>query len=288
MLLVATGATSASDFTSNTVQYYEKNRVTGDYVSKVSEVCNPEGLPQASSLGIGITAQRYDANGQWYDSTGVTIFLCDGYTDNGVRECYSFVEGQGLQVTSAVRVPDIPNGGHSVFLSLKGGRAPLWWTVANTQGGPEYSMMAQLSPSQSPGRWLRGLRLPDQLNVVCFMNITGTAYVFLSGIPVSSASTGNKNWLIHKDLATWLPLQDSREKRLGGSCGVLQQHTNTTGSDNATVIVMAGGLRSSSSEYLRIPTTTSESGTGEYLHLLSWQAGPDVEEERYAGRNIKN
>ena len=206
---MATASTSATDFESNQIQFYEKNPAEGRY-SLVEPYDCPDlySLPKASSLGTGIVVED-------------TIMLCDGYTSSGVRECYEFIEGQGFQARPPL---DIPNGGHSIYLHREHSQSA-WWLAPNTQGGTQ-NIVEVYSESEQP--------LPEPLNVVCFLKIPARGlitrdYVFLSGIPTTSSSTGNKNWIKQIGLSpiddsTWIELPDSIEKRLGGSCGVLHQN----------------------------------------------------------------
>ena len=85
---MATGSTSAADYTSHRVQFYEKDLVTGTYAYRESSVCNPEGLAQASSLGVGAVVANVSEE---------TVLICDGYTGTDIKECYRFTEGEGFQ-----------------------------------------------------------------------------------------------------------------------------------------------------------------------------------------------
>ena len=279
MLLVATGSTSATDFASSSVQFYEKNEWGYSYV--VPRGCNLPvqswnllSLPTASSLGTGIVVED-------------TIMLCEGYTSSGVRECYEFIEGQGFQTRPPL---DIPNGGHSLYMHRQGYQ-DAWWLAPTTQGGTKNILEAYFhsdTTSLETGAWEVEQPLPEPLNVVCLMNIAaqGTTtmnYVFLSGVPTTTSSIGNKNWIKQIDASpydsTWMQLPDSIEKRLGGSCGIL--HQNLTG-NSSTVIVMAGSLWSSTSELLTIPDNLLESPWIDvgFLDVGAWQMGPDLGETR--------
>ena len=221
--------------------------------------------------------------------------LCEGYTSSGVRECYEIIEGQGFQARPPL---DIPNGGHSLYVHRQRSQ-DAWWLAPTTQGGTKNILEAYFHPdttSLENGAWGFEQPLPEPLNVVCLMNIAaqssiGMSYVFLSGVPTTSSSTGNKNWI--KQIgpspnadSNWVQLPDTMEKRLGGSCGVLHQDSSTTAGTGNTVIVMAGGLRSSTSEFLRIPDNLLESPWNLDMVLLVWiddgvwQMGPDVGEAR--------
>ena len=270
---MATGSTSATDFESNLILFYEKNSEEGRY-SQVEPYDCPDlnSLPTSSSLGTGIVLED-------------TIMLCDGYTSSGVRECYKFIEGQGFQARPPL---DIPNGGHSLHLHREESQNE-WWLAPNTQGGTQ-NIIEVYSESELP--------LPEPLNVVCFLKIPARGlitrdYVFLSGIPTTSSSTGNKNWIKQIgpspiDDSTWIELPDSIEKRLGGSCGVLHQaNIGFDSSDNFTVVVMAGGLHSSTSEFIQIHHILLLSpwfpnmAIGDFIAGAAWQMGPDVGEARY-------
>ena len=276
---MATGSTSATAFESNQIQFYEKNPEEGRY-SLVEPYDCPDlnSLPTPSSLGTGIVVED-------------TIRLCDGYTSSGVRECYEFIEGQGFQARPPL---DIPNGGHSLYLHREESQNE-WWLAPNTQGGTQNILKAYFqsdSTSLDNGAWEDEQRLPEPLNVVCFMKIPARGsitsnFVFLSGVPTNSSSTGNKNWIKQIEIGTtpqdgnWVQLPDSIEKRLGGSCGVLHQTSGVdTDYKNSTVVVMAGGLRSSTSEYLLLPDSGLE-GCCLVGYGGVWQMGPDVGEARY-------
>ena len=261
---MATGSTSATEFESSRIDFYEKNE--WGYSNVVPRDCDLPSLPTASTLGTGVVIED-------------TIMLCEGYTSSGVRECYEFVEGQGFQARPPL---DIPNGGHSLYLHREEYQNE-WWVASNTQGGTQNIFEVYSESERS---------IPEPLNVVCFMKIAARGsisrdFVFLSGVPTTSSSTGNKNWI--KQIGPspnldsgWVQLPDSLEKRLGGSCGVLHQDSATTGTDyNSTVIVMAGGLRSSTSEFLRIPDNLLEGiVVGFWQGKGVWQMGPDVGEDR--------
>ena len=88
VLLVATGAPSASDYTSSRVQFYEKDLVSGTYTYRESLVCNPDGLSQGSSLSVGAVMANVSEE---------TVLLCDGHTGSDIKECYRFTEGEGFQ-----------------------------------------------------------------------------------------------------------------------------------------------------------------------------------------------
>ena len=88
ILLVATGAPTASDYTSNRVQFYEKDLVTGAYAYRESTVCNPEGLAQGSSLSVGAVVANVSEE---------TVLICEGHTGSDIKECYRFTEGEGFQ-----------------------------------------------------------------------------------------------------------------------------------------------------------------------------------------------
>ena len=116
---MATGSTSATEFASDSVQFYEKDEWGYSYV--VPRGCNLTdvqswnslSLPTASSLGAGIVVED-------------TIMLCEGYTSSGVRECYQLIEGQGIQARPPL---PIPNGGRSSMctgrdLKMLGGWLP--------------------------------------------------------------------------------------------------------------------------------------------------------------------
>ena len=309
LLLVATGSTSATEFASNGVQLFGKHDEWGYKYASVENCSlsltypdpsypNLFTLPTSSSLGTGIVV-----NG--------TILLCDGYTSSGSRECYELTPDQGIQARPPL---DIPIGGHSVFVPRQPSPSPnAWWLVSNTQGGTKTIKEAYFPPGSSnlaAGAWVEEHPLPEPLNIVCFMTFSVTAYnwtwtvIFLSGVPTTSASTGNKNWIKYIGPtpggdSAWTELPQSLEKRLGGSCGVLRQFNSIhTDADNSTVIVMAGGLRSSTSEYLRIPfvslSTACSRAQDSYrsclvncmcsfvgpFNSLTWQMGPDVGESR--------
>ena len=281
---MATGSTSATDFASSGIQFYEKYE-WGYTILELPD-CNFFNLPIASSLGTGIVVE--DA-----------IMLCDGYTSSGVRECWELIEGQDIQARPPL---DIPNGGHSLYLHREHSQNT-WWLAPNTQGGTQSILEAYFqsdTTSLEPGAWEFEQPLPEPLNVVCFIKFTPGSWppgspeiVFLSGVPTTSSSTGNKNWI--KKISPfgpaydsdWTLLPESNEKRLGGSCGVLHQNSTTAGTDNSTVVVMAGGLRSSTSEFLRL----SENLLGNAMtwnpdiatsppDFGIWQMGPDVGEAR--------
>ena len=282
---MATGSTSAAEFASDSVQFYEKDEWGYSYV--VPRGCNLTdvqswnslSLPTASSLGTGIVVED-------------TIMLCEGYTSSGVRECYQLIEGQGIQARPPL---PIPNGGHSVYVHRERSQ-DAWWVAPNTQGGTKNILEAYFlsdTTSLEPGAWEFEQPLPEPLNVVCLMKIAaqgsiGLDYVFLSGVPTTSSSTGNKNWIKQigpspNDDSHWVQLPDSIEKRLGGSCGVLHQNSNSAGStENSTVIVMAGSLWSSTSEFLLIPDNLLQSPWIDvgFLDVEGWVMGPDVGEAR--------
>ena len=277
---MATGSTSATEFSSNSVQFYEKTEWGYSYV--VPRGCNLPvqswnllSLPTASSLGTGIVVED-------------TILLCEGYTSSGVRECYEIIEGQGFQARPPL---DIPNGGHSLYVHRQRSQDG-WWLAPTTQGGTKNILEAYFqsdTTSLENGAWEFEQPLPEPLNVVCLMNIaaqgpTTMNYVFLSGVPTTSSSIGNKNWIKQigpspNDDSTWMQLPDSIEKRLGGSCGVL--HQNLTG-NSSTVVVMAGSLWSSTSEFLRMPYNLLASPWIDVgvLDVGTWQMGPAVGETR--------
>ena len=303
---MATGSTSATEFASDRIQFYEKNQ-WGDWAYVVPRDCNLNlqdlyfpTLPTASSLGIGIVVED-------------TIILCDGYTSSGARECYEFIEGQGFQARPPL---DIPYGGHSLYLHREHSQNA-WWLAPNTKGGTTNILEAYFqsnTTSLESGAWEFEQPLPEPLNVVCLIKFTpgywhpgSPEIVFLSGVPTRSSSTGNKNWI--KKISpsgpaydsNWILLPQSNEKRLGGSCGVLHQNSTAAGTDNSTVVVMAGGLRSSTSEFLRLSenlldtSTTWNSDNSEEvretertrlnsdiatLDFGTWQTGPDVGEAR--------
>ena len=162
----------------------------------------------------------------------------------------------------------------------------------NTQGGTKNLFEAYFpsdTTSLETGAWESEQPLPEPLNVVCLVKIAAQGsisldYVFLSGVPTSSSSIGNKNWIKQVgaspiDDSDWVELPDSIEKRLGGSCGVLRQ--NSAG-ENSTIVVMAGSLWSSTSEFLRIPDNLLGSPWIDigFLDVQSWQMGPDIGETR--------
>ena len=278
---MATGSTSATDFQSNQILFYEKNPEEGRY-SQVEPYDCPDlnSPPTPSSLGTGIVFED-------------TIILCDGYTSSGVRECYEFIEGQGFQARPPL---DIPNGGHSLYLHREESQNE-WWLAPNTQGGTQNVLKAYFqsdTTSLETGAWEVEQPLPEPLNVVCFMKIPARGsitsdFVFLSGVPTTSSSTGNKNWI--KQIgpspnadSNWMELPDSMEKRRGGSCGVLHQDSATTRLDY-TVVVMAGGHRSSTTEFLQILDIHLESTWQPFTWFGvsqwgAWEMGPDVGEAR--------
>ena len=152
------------------------------------------------------------------------------------------------------------------------------------------------STSLEAGAWEVEQPLPEPLNIVCLIKIVlpfpgSPQFVFLSGLPTTSSSTGNKNWIkkigpFPADDSNWILLPESIERRLGGSCGVLHQNsTTTTGTTGTTVVVMAGSLRSSTSEFLRIPDNLLDASTTWNSDIAApdfgmWQIGPDVGEAR--------
>ena len=183
--------------------------------------------------------------------------------------------------------PDLSNGGHSVLTTFTPctlcGRDDIpflaWLIFPNEQGGTTNAFYITLDGKQHSMPYSP---LPIALSITC---VLPTEFgIFISGIPSSSPSTGNKNWLYHGyDLSTWgtwTELPESREKRLGGSCGSLRSRSTTEGTDNSTVIVMAGGLRSSFSEYLRLPDGPLEEPATSKAFSQTWKEGPDVGEFR--------
>ena len=274
---MATGSTSATEYESDMFKFFGKGE-DGVYTCAWLD-CVDSHLPTPSSLGTGIVVED-------------TILLCDGYTSSGSRECYELKPGQNMQARPPL---DIPIGGHSVFVPRQGSPNE-WWLAANAQGGTKRIQVAYFLPGSSdlvvggPGPWNVVQYLPEPLSVVCLMKIAASELfsadlIFLSGVPTTSASSGNKNWMKQiggtpEDDSAWVELPQSLEKRLGGSCGVLHQFSTTTGTDNATVIVMAGGLRSSTSEFLRIPVVSSTMTSVRSFEDILWQIGPDVGESR--------
>ena len=290
MLLLATGSTSETEFASNRIQFYEKNEQGYSYVVPRGcnfnlEDLNLPTLPTASSLGTGIVVED-------------TIILCEGATSSGVRECYEFIEGQGFQTRPAS--PDIPDGGHSVYVHRDGSQNA-WWLAAHTTGGSENILEANFhsdSTSLDAGAWEFEQPLPEPLNVICLIKISlpipgSPDIVFLSGVPTTTDSIRNRNWIKKigpspVDDSNWILLPESiiqSENRLGGHCGVLHQNSTTSGTDDSTVVVMAGGLRSSTSEFLRIPDNLLGASTTWNSYIAApdfgmWQMGPDVGEAR--------
>ena len=285
-MLVATGSTSATDFASSEIQFFEKSSEEGHYSYVVPNDCKFYALPTGSSLGTGVVIE--DA-----------VMLCEGYTSSGVRECYEFVEGQGLQARPPL---DIPNGGHSVYLHREHSQNA-WWLAPNTQGGTANILEAYFqsdTTSLETGAWEFEQPLPEPLNVVCLIKFTPGSWspgapeiVFLSGVPTTSSSTGNKNWI--KKIgpfgpaydSDWTLLPESNEKRLGGSCGVVHQNSTTVGTENSTVVVMAGGLSSATSEFLRFSDNLLDNAMTWNPDIATlppdfgiWQMGPDVGEAR--------
>ena len=186
--------------------------------------------------------------------------------------------------TGPKSAPDLSNGGHSVMttfvLSADESPFPAWLIFPNKQGGTTDAFYITLDGAQNPMPYTP---VPEALSITC---VLPTEFgIFISGVPTSSPSTGNRNWLYHGyDLSTegtWTELPESREKRLGGSCGSLRSMSTTTDTDNSTVIVMAGGLRSSSSEYLRLPYGPLEEPVTSEAFSQTWKEGPDVGEARY-------
>ena len=282
---MATGSTSATEYASNRIEFYEKSEQGYSYV--VPRGCNfnqaldfPT-LPTASSHGTGIIVED-------------TIILCEGATSSGVRECYEFIEGQGFQARPAS--PDIPYGGHSVYVQRDESQNG-WWLAAHTQSGSENIIEANFhsdSTSLDAGAWEFEQPLPEPLNVICLIKISlpipgSPDIVFLSGVPSTTDSIRNRNWIKKigpspVDDSNWILLPES-EQRLGGHCGVLHQNSLTPGTDDSTVVVMAGGLRSSTSEFLRIPdnllgASTSWNSDTATPDFGTWQLGPDVGEAR--------
>ena len=273
ILLVATGSTSNTEFASNQVQFYEKQE-HGGYAYVVPEQCNLGSdystlpLPTASSLSTGIVVND-------------TIRLCEGYTTSGVRECYDIIPGQGYQARPPL---DIPYGGHSVFLPEEGYDGS-WWLANTTLGGTENIQEATVSLDNNHlvvGPWGEE-QLPEPLSVTCLIRIPIPNHpddhlIFLSGVPTTSSSTGNKNWIKGSQdhsWYSWTELPESQTRRLGGSCGMLTDY-DTTYSTNVSVVVMAGGLQGQTSEFLRI----LHFGTSIDHSPTRWMMGPDVGESR--------
>ena len=278
-MLVATGSTSATDFASSEIQFFEKSSEEGHYSYVVPNDCKFYALPTGSSLGTGVVIE--DA-----------VMLCEGYTSSGVGECYEFIEGQGFQARPAS--PDIPDGGHSVYVQRDGSQNA-WWLAAHTQGGSQNILEANFhsdSTSLDAGAWEFEQPLPEPLNVICLIKISlpipgSPDIVFLSGVPSTTDSIRNRNWIKKigpspVDDSNWILLPESNENRLGGHCGVLHQNSTTSGTDDSTVVVMAGGLRSSTSEFLRIPDNLLGASTtwNSYIAAPDWQMGPDIGEAR--------
>ena len=255
VLLVAAGAPSATDYYSNHIQFYERNPVTGVYSYTKSNDCNPNGLPQSSTLGVGAVV------------TGVpekTILLCEGYTATNTGKCYKFKQGEGFEEWTAAQPGSLNNAAHSVLTELDAWGL-VWWIFTAATGGTLNTALIKLDGTSTPGP-----NVPEALNVVCVLDIEKVG-IFLSGIPTTGAgSKGNKNWLYITDTdgGSWKPMPESKEIRLGGSCGVFHLDTSLT-------IVMAGGF---------LDTTTSEKfDLTKWLENEAstiWVAGPDVGEAR--------
>jgi len=285
LLLVATGYTdqTGSEYASSQIQMYRKDAESENYTYVLPTGCkinvqknqNPT-LPSVSSLGTGIVLPDE------------SITLCEGYTPSGVRKCYKYTQGQGFQARPGL---DLPRGGQSV-LARRDDALKTWWVAAADAKGVtsnifEASLDTEESLSEQP--------LPEPLKpLVCFTRIPATGsidrdFVLLSGVPTTSSSNGNKNWIrqvgkTSADDSNWVPLPDSLEQRLGGACGILRQNS-ATAENNSTVVVLAGGYQSSTSELLVIPdilfeSTWTGSSTPQLLGTLAWQMGPDVGESR--------
>jgi len=285
LLLVATGYTdqTGSEYASSQIQMYKKDAESANYTYVLPTGCkfnvqknqNPT-LPSVSSLGTGIVLPDE------------SITLCEGYTPSGVRKCYKYTHGQGFQARPGL---DIPRGGQSVLVRRDDSLKTWWVAAADAKGVTSNIFEASLDTEES----LSEQPLPEPLKpLVCFTRIPATGsidrdFVLLSGVPTTSSSNGNKNWIrqvgkTSADDSNWVPLPDSLEQRLGGSCGILRQNSATAENDS-TVVVLAGGYQSSTSEVLVIPdtlleSTWTESSTPQELGTLAWQMGPDVGERR--------
>ena len=258
VLLVAAGSPSATDYTSNQIQLYERHPETGVYSYAKSNVCNPNGLPQKSTFGVGAVVTSVPDQ---------TILFCEGYTAENTGECRKFKQGEGFKEWDAARPTSLNLArGHSVLTELDAWGL-VWWIFTPARGGTSSTDLIKLDGTSSGS----GPNLPEPLNMVCVLEIVNVG-IFLSGIPTTGAgSNGNKNWLYisNKDGGSWKPLPESKEKRSGGSCGVFHPNESIT-------IVMAGGFfetTTSSEKFNLTRWLDDETSPG-------WMEGPDVGEAR--------
>ena len=179
--------------------------------------------------------------------------ICVGYSKDGEGsgECFG-LETSGSWTNTFDLKNALTQWGASALFHDWSGNEDAWWIVGGQPDGVGTEVWGGSPPKEISED---GIKLPKVINRPCIAKISNDE-VFVVASPKFEVSDTLQAWIYNIQTNTWTELPPTLDKRSGASCGYIQ-------SDLGRFVVVAGGLKTSTTEILNLAT-------------MSWNWGPDI------------
>ena len=189
--------------------------------------------------------------------------ICVGYSKDGEGsgKCFG-IETSGSWTNTFNLTHNITQWGSSALFHDWSGYEDAWWIVGGQADGVGTEVWEGTPPREISEDQIK---LPKVINKPCMAKISDYE-VFVAASPKFEVSDTLLAWIFNIQTNTWTELPPTLNARTGASCGYLQ-------SDLGRYVVVAGGLRTSTTEILDLTT-------------MIWNWGPDIGSHAYGASMI--